>query len=55
MGNEQGRLFDNNLQRELLQALRHRQVAIHSQIAELTRELDENREEQKRLLYGGDE
>jgi len=40
-------------QNDLLRALRQRQVAIHSQIAELTHELDENREEQKRILYGG--
>lgn len=45
----------NPTQAEQLKAVRYRITTVHGKIAELTRELDELRELQREILYGGDE
>lgn len=53
MANDQGRLFDNNLQADMLRAVRQRMAIVQSEIAELTREHDELQSQQRAILYGG--
>lgn len=53
MANDQGRLFDNNLQADMLRAVRQRLAIVQSEIAALTREHDELLQQQREILYGG--